>query len=447
MSRPYKVNPRTIANFTDQMQRLYPDVKGLGAKTVTIVVTESCTLNCSYCYQKHKTSKVLSHDIIEQVVDAIFASDEDGGYLARVDGSDDRASGAIIIDFIGGEPLLAVSEMTAFMDHFLFKAIEKKHRWAEFYMISITTNGTEYLKEPQQRFIERFKNKLSLTITIDGNKELHDSCRVFPDGSGSYDIVEMAIKKHVKDFSNVSTKLTLAPENLEYLVDACKSLESLGINNIAANPVFEKGWDITHAKVYYEKLKALADYMLSDSRYVRIHNSLFEESIGKPYSKSENQNWCGGTGGMLAFDTEGNAYPCLRYMPFSINNKSLPSMQIGNLKDGIGTLPAYSKIVSEITVITRESQSTDECNSCKVGTGCAWCSAYNFDEFGTVNKRATYICKMHRARVLANAYYWNSVYKLTNNNDLSFKMTMPKEWALEIISAKEFKMLKGLSIR
>jgi len=33
-----------------------------------------------------------------------------------------------------------------------------------------------------------------MTITIDGNKDLHDTCRLFPDGKGSYDIVHRAVE-------------------------------------------------------------------------------------------------------------------------------------------------------------------------------------------------------------------------------------------------------------
>ena len=71
-------------------------------------------------------------------------------------------------------------------------------------------------------------------------------------------------------------------------------------------------------------------------------------------------------------------------------------------------------------------------------------SAYNYQEFGTPNKRATYICEMHKARSLANVYYWNKYYQ-KNNIDKKFKMNCPKEWALKIISEDEYKMLLDLS--
>ena len=61
--------------------------------------------------------------------------------------------------------------------------------------------------------------------------------------------------------------------------------------------------------------------------------------------------------------------------------------------------------------MTRCSQSTDECINCPIAAGCAWCSAYNYEYFGELNKRATFICIMHKARALANVYFWNKYYR------------------------------------
>ena len=37
---------------------------------------------------------------------------------------------------------------------------------------------------------------------------------------------------------------------------------------------------------------------------------------------------------------------------------------------------------------------------------------YDFAESDTIYQRATYICKMHKARVRANRYYWERFEKL-----------------------------------
>lgn len=77
--------------------------------------------------------------------------------------------------------------------------------------------------------------------------------------------------------------------------------------------------------------------------------------------------------------------------------------------------------------------------------GCAWCSAYNYEETGSVNKRVTYICPMHKARILANVYYWNKLFKKLNiEKEHIFKMNLPKEEALKIISIDEYNLLLSL---
>ena len=72
------------------------------------------------------------------------------------------------------------------------------------------------------------------------------------------------------------------------------------------------------------------------------------------------------------------------------------------------------------------------------------CSAWNYQETGTPNKRSTNICAMHKARALANVYYWNKWYR-QNNIPKRFKMWLPKEEALKIIDEEEYNMLSELS--
>ena len=56
----------------------------------------------------------------------------------------------------------------------------------------------------------------------------------------------------------------------------------------------------------------------------------------------------------------------------------------------------------------------------------------------------TYICPMHKARVLANAYYWNKLHR-KQKDAARYRLDIPDEWALEIISPAELARLKALS--
>ena len=52
---------------------------------------------------------------------------------------------------------------------------------------------------------------------------------------------------------------------------------------------------------------------------------------------------------------------------------------------------------------------------------------------------------MHRARSLACVYHWNKVYE-KNNEDIGeyFPMNLQEEYILQIITEKEYEMLKSL---
>ena len=92
-----------------------------------------------------------------------------------------------------------------------------------------------------------------------------------------------------------------------------------------------------------------------------------------------------------------------------------------------------------MSCITRRSQSTDECFNCPIGSGCGWCSAYNYEHFGTQDKRATYICCMHKARSLANVYY----HRLKGED---FPNNCPKEWAIPIIGEEEYEKINSMKV-
>lgn len=63
--------------------------------------------------------------------------------------------------------------------------------------------------------------------------------------------------------------------------------------------------------------------------------------------------------------------------------------------------------------LDRTTQSPQKCIDCEVASGCAWCQGENYDaaDTDTIYQRSTAICKMHKARVRANNYYWNKLYR------------------------------------
>lgn len=408
-------------------------------RTVTFQVTDACNLCCSYCYQIQKGHKRMSLETAKKYVDLLLSGEK--GFHDYVCPEN---SPAVILEFIGGEPFLEIELIEEILEYFKIRAIELHHPWATMYRVSLCSNGVLYFDPKVQRFLERNREFISLNITLDGNKELHDSCRVFEDGSGSYDLAVAAAMDWVAKGNFMGSKITIAPGNLTFLFDALKHMIELGYTEINANPVFEKGWTQEHAMVYYHELKRVADYILEhDINMDEFFLSLFDEKAFCPKDPEDNMNWCGGNGVMLACDPDGYLYPCIRFMESSLGGEQKP-LCIGDLENGICQLLEHKCNLDCLSCITRRSQETDECFYCPIGQGCAWCTAQNYQEMGTPNKRTTNICEMHKARALANVYFWNKYYR-KNQQALRFKNYVPDEWALKIISEDELNTLKALS--
>lgn len=291
--------------------------------------------------------------------------------------------------------------------------------------------------------LQKYRNLLknirliySFTISIDGNKTLHDACRVFPDGTGSYDLAIKAAKHYRKYYDAIlSSKMTLSPDNINFVFPALVNLWENEYNFIYCNCIYEKGWTIEHAKILYYELKKVADYLLNNHLERIKGTSILNLDLSQQKNIS-NKNYCGGDGNMLAVDYKGDLYPCLRYMESSIGQSQSPYI-IGNVNDGIGYNQQTKDMIAGLDV-TYKSQSPQECIDCQVSSECGWCSALNYQEFGTINKRTTYTCLMHKARVLANYYYQN---KMGGN----YPFLINKQDAIDIIGEDETNYLMELA--
>lgn len=407
------------------------------ARTITFQVTDACNLCCSYCYQINKGHHVMPFEIAKQFIDKILNDDK-----TFHDYIQSQTTTGCILEFIGGEPFLEIELIDKIVDYFMEQTILLNHPWATRFRASLSSNGTLYFTPEVQKFIKKHNQHLSLSISIDGNKQLHDNCRVFPNGEGSYDLAISAEQDLGEKYSpNLLSKMTLSPENVSYTSDALINLMNNNHNYIHANCVYEEGWKIEHATILYNELKKVVNYILDNNLETKKGISILDLSLSESQKHSRNENWCGGDGRMIAIDYKGDIFPCLRYMESSIGQDQSPYI-IGNLSEGIGQTAETKKRIKDLN-ITWVSQNPPECIECPVSEGCAWCSAYNYQVYGTVNKRTTFTCDMHKARVLANYYYQNKLAEKYHSKKIPF--LIKKEDSIKIIGNKETDYLMQLS--
>lgn len=370
------------------------------AKNITFIVTKDCQLACKYCYLVGKNTKEqMSWDVAKHAIDYILDNEYDDVFSYE----------SVVWDFIGGEPFLEIDLIDKICDYIKTELYRRNHHWFNSYRLSFSTNGINYNSPKVQNFISKNIDHLSVGFSVDGNRQKHDLNRIWKgDGPvrGSYDDVVRNVPLWLSQFPNASTKVTISSADIPYIKESVLHLYSLGIHEVNINCVFEDVWEDGDDKKFEEQLMELADAIIDNDYYKDYACSFYTEQMGKPMDcKLENGNWCG-AGQMLSIDAAGNFYPCTRFAQYSLRDKK--AWIIGNIKDGIDK----NKLRPFLT-LDRCTQSTQECIDCEVASGCAWCQGENYDaaDTPTIYQRATAICKMHKARVRANNYYWNKLYR------------------------------------
>ena len=368
------------------------------AKSITFIVTKDCQLACKYCYLVGKNVKErMQWPIAKQAIDYILQHEAD------------FREESVVWDFIGGEPFLEIELIDRICDYIKTEMFRLNHHWFNSYRFSFSTNGINYHTDAVQRFVKKNREHLSIGITIDGTKKKHDLNRIWKGEGpehGSYENVVKNIPLWLKQFPHASTKVTISSADIPYIRESVLHLYELGIEEVNINCVFEDVWHEGDDLLFEEQLIKLADTIIDEGLYENYACSFFSEIIGRPLDKvRDNQNWCG-AGKMLSVDAAGNFYPCTRFAQYSLRSKK--PIIIGNVKDGIDK----NKLRPFLT-LDRCTQSRPECIDCEVASGCAWCQGENYDaaDTPTINQRAIAICKMHKARVRANNYYWNKLYR------------------------------------
>lgn len=369
-------------------------------KNITFIVTKDCQLACKYCYLVGKNEKErMQWATAKKAIDYILNNEHDSQF----------SNESVVFDFIGGEPFLEIDLIDKICDYIKTELFSRNHHWFNSYRFSFTTNGINYDSEKVQNFIAKNREHLSIGITIDGTQQKHDLNRIWKgegEEKGSYKDVVRNIPLWLEQFPNAATKVTISSADIPYIKESVLHLYSLGIHEVNINCVFEDVWNEGDDIKFEEQLMQLADEIIDDDFYKDFVCSFFWEQMGKPMDcQRENNNWCG-AGRMLAIDAAGNFYPCTRFAQYSLRDKK--AWIIGNIHDGIDK----NKLRPFLT-LDRCTQSTQECIDCEVASGCAWCQGENYDaaDTPTVYQRATAICKMHKARVRANNYYWNKLYR------------------------------------
>ena len=293
--------------------------------TMVLNVTNQCNLSCTYCYEysedkivdtaNGKKPKFMSEETARESVD----------FMLRESGDNKVA----YLTFFGGETLLNFPVLQKTIAYAQRRALEMG-KDVEF---SLTTNAT-LLKPEIIAFLA--ENHVSVTISIDGPKDLQDKFRVFHNGEGSYDVVAPKIRELLQRHHTrpIGARVTLASGVTDVKRIFRHLTEEIGFREVGFAPattgtnrsytISESGMDTVLAQfsdLAFEFLEAAVENR--HHGFSNVKDTL--EEIHKGVSKAFP---CGAGLGLLGVATDGDVNLCHRFSGSDEHN-------FGHVRSGI----------------------------------------------------------------------------------------------------------------
>ena len=273
-------------------------------RAISLAIAQSCNLGCAYCYAQQGsfggTAKAMDRSAALGAIDFLLA---DAGPGDRVQ-----------VTYLGGEPLANRGLLRESAGYALELAAAKNVA----VRFSITTNGTLLTAEDGE-FFER--HGFAVTVSLDGDAEIHDRLRPFKDGRGSYQrtMSRVQLLLRLQRRMQVSARVTVTPQSL----DLRKTLDTfigMGFHSVGFSPMLSSpdGTQEMSSTDLAEMLRQMIacgmefeERMLRGDRYpfLNMVNAVREIHKGthRPYP-------CGAGAGYLGVSAEGGLYACHRFV-------------------------------------------------------------------------------------------------------------------------------------
>jgi sulfatase maturation enzyme AslB (radical SAM superfamily) len=332
----------------------------LNRKSVVLVLTQKCNLNCTYCYESNKNARNMSFETAKKIIDS---------EIKNIDGYDE-----VLFELFGGEP---------FMNFELIKSIVSYVRTIDCGItkgVFITTNGTLVHGEIKQ-WIEANLDLVHLALSYDGTDAMQDINR-----SNSSQLIDLDFFK--KHFSKQVVKMTVSQNTLPDLYNGVVYLHKKGFK-VACNLAYAVDWnDDRFSKILEEQLLKLIQYYLENPS-IQPCELLNQTVMGAATMQTEYKCSCGAGSASFTYDVDGEKYPCQLFVPMSCGEQKAKNSQ---------------KIKFYCDLIPKEEYDS-KCCDC-VGNGvCNTCFGANYIASGNIYLHDTSWCTLQKITIRARAYF------------------------------------------
>ncbi len=331
-------------------------------KDITLCLTESCNLNCSYCYENHKSHNVMTFETAKKIIDYEFETTS--------------PSQMIEFNLFGGEAFLQFDLIKLIVEYLKINYLSSHIKWR----CAIATNGTlvhgkikEWLKENLDVVV--------CALSLDGTKYMHDINR-----SNSFDLIDL--KFFAENYNKQPVKMTISQETLPFLSEGLMYVHNLGFK-VSCNLAYGIDWsNKDNALTLERELYKLIEFYISNP-HIEPTSMLNDSIIKVVFEKKLAKRACGAGAGMRAYDTEGVAYPCQFFMPVSIGE--IKAKESLNIKFHGDILP--------------EDKLFNDCKNCVIKSSCHICYGSNYASTGNIYKHEENWCKLNKIVFKARAMF------------------------------------------
>jgi uncharacterized protein len=333
-----------------------------------ILPTLRCNQKCIYCHSSAKQDGTTEFDMDEETarktVDFIVAS----------------SSEHFKVEFQGGDSLLNFERMKQIINYTKDSAA-KRNKKARF---SVVTNLIAMNDEMLDWLI---KNKVDITSSLDGPKNVHDYNRRYIDGRGTYEDLIEKISFCRKKGAAPGLLMVTTRYSLDYPREIVDEYIKLGMNDIQLKFLNNIGYARDEwkqigysAEEYLTFWKLAMEHIIKRNkegkRIIERFSRLVLIKIIKGYEPGflDFCSPCGAVRGQLAYNYNGDIYSCDEGRGFDI-------FKLGNVHQS-----TYKQIMSEKTtqnLIASSILEVTSCDACTYKPYCNTCPVLNYAEGGT----------------------------------------------------------------
>lgn len=380
-----------VCKIEHSLTEYLEDILDNKLQTLTLQVTQQCNLRCEYCAysgtytNRRHSDKIMDFEMAKKGIDFLVSHSQNSKILN--------------LSFYGGEPILEFDLIKKCIEYIKVKAEGKKITY------NITTNAT-LLNEKHIEYLA--SNDVSLTISLDGPKEIHDKSRKFAvSGKGTFDIIVSKMKKFKEQFpdyyQNINFNCVLDPRNDiscinefwakdELLKDSFVNASFISTDNLDEAKRKELLVQTYSCKFEYEMFKMFLSKLgrynkdkvskIAEASFDTIKNSLFtmRNMANQLPEVFHHGGVCVPGTRKLFMDIQGNLFPCEKC------SETSPVMKIGNIGDGF-----YIEKVERLLNIGKISK--DRCKNCWAIRLCNLCAVAVDDGQQLSEKKKQKACK------------------------------------------------------